>query len=62
MRLDRRFGFAAFIGGALILGLAYLFAQTPADEVVYGFTGRYVVGAVAIMICGVLLALFSPRN
>lgn len=59
MKLDRCFGFVAVIGGIVVLGIAYLFAQAPADGIVNGFTGRYVLGGMSIIVCGGLLALFS---
>jgi hypothetical protein len=59
MKLDRRFGFIAVLGGIVLLGIAYLFTQGPADGVVNVFTGRYVLGGIAVIVCGGLLALFS---
>jgi hypothetical protein len=62
MKLDRRLGFVAVIAGIVLLGIAYVFAHAPADEIVNGFTGRYVLGGVAVIVCGGLLALFSRRR
>ena len=66
--MNQPIGIIAVIIGAVLLGFGYHYSQAPLDQVAETLTGRYtnhtmwyVMGGVALMASGGLLAMFGRR-